>query len=117
MAIIGTGLTLADIARRLGGDQPILVDALTNANAGVTMGRLPMRQITGWVEQFTRIEGRTTVSWRRLGSTVAASKGQRTPYTEGGFLISGGSEVDKIRADRDRRGPLTLRGEEDWSYL
>jgi len=117
MAIIGTGLTLADIARRLGGDQPILVDALTNANAGVTMGRLPMRQITGWVEQFTRIEGRPTVSWRRLGQTVAASKGQRNPYTEGVFLISGVSEVDKIRADRDPRGPLTLRGEEDWSYL
>jgi len=117
MAIIGTGLTLADIARRLGGDQPILVDALTNANAGVTMGRLPMRQITGWVDQFTRIEGRPTVSFRRLGQYVASSKGQRNPYSEGVFLISGVSEVDKIRADRDPRGPLTLRSEEDWSYL
>ncbi len=117
MAINGTGLTMADIARRLGGDQPILVDALTNANAGVTFGRLPMRQITGWVDQFTRIEGRPTVSWRRLGGYVASSKGQRNPYQEGIFLISGVSEVDKIRADRDPRGPLTLRAEEDWSYL
>jgi hypothetical protein len=117
MAINATGLTLADIARRLGGDQPILVDALTNANAGVTFGRLPMRQITGWVDQFTRIEGRPTVAFRRIGSYVALSKGQRNPHQEGVFLISGVSEVDKIRADRDPRGPLTLRGEEDWSYL
>lgn len=117
MAINATGLTMADIARRLGGDQPILVDGLTNPNAGVTFGRLPMRQITGWVDQFTRIEGRPTVAFRRIGEYVASSKGQRNPYTEGIFLISGVSEVDKIRADRDPRGPLTLRGEEDWSYL
>lgn len=117
MAINATGITLADIARRLGGDQPILVDGLTNANAGVTMGRLPMRQVTGWVEQFTRIEGRPTVSFRAIGSPVAASKGQRNPYSEGVFLISGVSEVDKIRADRDPRGALILRQEEDWSYL
>jgi hypothetical protein len=117
MAIYGTNLTLADIARRMGGDQPFLVDALTNPNAGVTFGRLPMRQITGWVDQFTRIEGRPTVSWRRLGAYVAASKGQRNPYSEGVFLISGVSEVDKIRADRDPRGALALRAEEDWSFL
>ena len=117
MAIYGTNLTLADIARRMGGDQPFLVDALTNPNAGATFGRLPMRQITGWVEQFTRIEGRPTVSWRKLGSYVAASKGQRNPISEGVFLISGVSEVDKIRADRDPRGALSLRAEEDWSFL
>jgi hypothetical protein len=117
MAIIGTGLTMADIARRLGGDQPILVDALTNANSSVTFGRLPMRQITGWVDQFTRIEGRPTVSWRRIGGAVAASKGNRNPYSEGVFMISGVSEVDKVRADRDPRGPIQMRSEEDWSYL
>jgi hypothetical protein len=117
MATNGTGITLADIARRLGGDQPILVDALTNANASVTFGRLPMRQITGWVDQFTRIEGRPDVAFRRIGAYVASSKGQRNPYSEGIFLLSGVSEVDKIRADRDARGPLILRQEEDWSYL
>lgn len=117
MAIIGTGLTMADIARRLGGDQPLLIDALTNGQAGVTFGRLPMRKVTGWVEQFTRIVGRPTVAFRKLGTTVATSKGSRTPYSEGIFLLSGVSEVDKVRADRDPRGPLALRAEEDWSYL
>lgn len=112
-----TGITLADIARRLGGDQPILVDGLTNPNAGVTFGRFPMRKITGWVDQFTRIEGRPDVAFRKIGQYVAASKGQRNPYTEAIFLLSGVSEVDKIRADRDARGPLILRSEEDWSYL
>jgi hypothetical protein len=117
MGINATGLTMADIGRRLGGDQPILIDALTSPNGGVTMGRLPMRQVTGWVEQFTRIEGRPTVTFRRMGASVAASKGQRNPFSEGIFLISGVSEVDKVRADRDPRGPLTLRSEEDWSFM
>jgi hypothetical protein len=117
MGINGTGLTMADIGRRLGGDQPNLIDALTSPNGGITMGRLPMRQVTGWVEQFTRITGRPTVSFRRIGAYVSSSKAQREPWSEGIFLISGVSEVDKIRADRDPRGPLTLRSEEDWSYL
>lgn len=117
MAIYGTGLTMATIAARLGGDQPILVDALTSANAGVTFGRFPMRQVTGWIDQFTRITARPTVAFRRLGAYVAASKGTRVPFSEGIFLLSGVSEVDKVRADRDPRGPLALRAEEDWSYL
>ncbi|MDD5547151.1 MAG: hypothetical protein PHO67_08375 [Candidatus Omnitrophica bacterium] len=117
MAIYATGLTLADIARRLGGDQPILVDALTQGGGSPTFARIPMRQITGWVEPFTRIVGRPTVAWRRLGAYVAASKSERTPHSEGVFLLSGCSEVDKIRADRDPRGPTALRSEEAWSYL
>jgi len=110
-------VNLADIARRLGGDQPILVDALTNPQASVTFGRLPMRQINGWIEPFTRIEGRPTVYWRKLGEYVTPQKSSRNPFNEGVFLLSGASEVDKIKADRDPRGALALRSEEDWSFM
>lgn len=118
MAILGsTALTLIDIARRLGGEQPILVDAITNENAGTFYRTLPMRQVTGWIERFTRIDGRPTVAFRRLGEYIDPSKSNRNPYSEGVFLLSGASEVDKVTADRDPRGALVLRQEEDWSFL
>lgn len=110
-------LTIIDIAKSMGGAQPAMVDALTSENAGATFRLLPMRQIEGWIERFTRKTGRPTVSWRRLGEYVAKSKGKREPWSEGVFLLSGYSECDKIKADRDPRGPRTYRAEQDTDYL
>ena len=117
MSTIGTGFTMADIARRQGGYQPVLVDALTSPRGGVVWGRLPMKQVIGWSEPFTRIEGRPTVAFRRLGEYLSPSKSSRNPYSEGIFLCSGSSKADKIKADRDPRGPGPYRVEEAWSFL
>lgn len=109
--------TLLDIAKALGGVQPILVDALTNENAGALFRALPMRQVSGWVDKFDRKTGRPSVSFRALGEAVAKSKSRKEAWQEGIFLLSGASEVDKVTADRDPRGVNELRAEEDAAYL
>jgi hypothetical protein len=117
MSTIGTGLTLVDYAKLYGGAQIPLVDALTNENAGITFRMLPQRQITGWVEKFVRRTGRPTVEFRQLGEYIAKSKSTEIPWQEGVFLLSGVSEVDKIKADSDPRGTNAYRMEQDAAYL
>jgi hypothetical protein len=117
MATKGTVLSLLDYAKMVGGGQVELVDALTCENAGITFRMLPQRQIVGWVEKFARTTGRPTVAFRQLGEYVAGSKATRIPWQEGVFLLSGCSEVDKIKADSDPRGPNVYRSEEDVAYL
>lgn len=117
MATKGTTLTLIDYAKTRGSAQIALVDALTNENAGITFRMLPQRQITGWVERFLRRTGRPTVAFRQLGEYVTASKSTKIPWQEGVFLLSGCSEVDKVKADSDPRGPKAYRAEEDSAYL
>ena len=112
-----TTLTLIDYAKLVGSPQPELVDALTNENAGITFRMLPQRQIVGWVEKFVRRTGRPTVAFRNLGEYIASSKSTNIPWQEGVFLLSGCSEVDKIKADSDPRGPNAYRTEEDSAYL
>lgn len=112
-----TGLSLVDIAKLYGGAQVPLVDALTNENAGITFRMLPQRQIVGWTEKFIRKTGRPTVEFRQLGEYIAASKSVEIPWQEGVFLLSGVSEVDKIKADADPRGANVYRMEQDAAYV
>lgn len=118
MATLNTkGMTLVDIAAGIGGLQPELVDALTGQDAGALFRLLPMRQVAGWVEKFTRKTGRPTVAFRALESPVTPSKAQKEAWQEGLFLLSGASEIDKQKADRDPRGVEAYRMEEDLDYL
>jgi hypothetical protein len=112
-----TGMTLMDIARGIGGAQPALIDILANENSGAFYRILPMRQVAGWVERFDRKTGRPSVSFRSLGSRVTPSKGKREAWQEGVFLLSGYSEVDAVKADRDPRGARVYREEQDKDYL
>lgn len=110
-------ITLIDIANKIGGVQPILVDALTNQNAGTFFRALPMKQIVGWLEKFTRRVGRPSVSFRSLGEGVSTDKGKNAPFQEGIFLLSGASDTDKITADRSPEGSDTAREQNDTAYL
>lgn len=109
--------TLLDIAKRIGGQQPEFIDALTSQKHGAAFRALPFKAIKGWNEPFMRRTTRPTVSWRHIGETLDAFKGDREPFREDLFLLSGYSKVDRIIADSDPRGARTYRKEEDADYL
>lgn len=117
MATKGNLPTLLDLAAGMGDAQVALVDALTSDAGSAIYRVMPMRQVTGWAEQFTRKTGRPNVSFRDLGGGITPGKMDRTPVREGIFLLSGASEVDRIKADRDPRGTAAYREEEDGAYL
>lgn len=117
MSTIGTKFNLLDIAKGIGGDQPVLVDALFKDGAGATFQRMPFKPISGWTEKFTQKTGRPTVAWRNLGEGVTPSKGERKAMQEGVFLLSGVSEIDKVKADSDPRGVKAASMEEDEDFL
>lgn len=112
-----TTQSLLDIAKGVGGAQPILVDTLTSENGSAFFRALPMREVNGWVERFERKVGRPTVSFRALGSSVTKSKQRKENWQEGIFLLSGASEVDKVKADRDPRGAQSYRSENDAAFV
>jgi len=118
MATLGsTNTQLTDLAQTQGADQVALVNALTAQRHGTSFRVLPFKEVKGWTEKFRRMESRPTVSWRNIGGTVTSAKAQTQPYSESLFLASALSEVDKITADNDARGPKVYRGEQDDAYL
>lgn len=109
--------TLADIAKRIGAEQPELIDAVTARKHGTAFRALPMRAIKGTKVSFNRWTTRPTVSWRNIGETVAFGKVDVEPWQESIFLVSGYSKVDVIVAGMDPRGPRAYRAEQDAAYL
>jgi hypothetical protein len=106
-----------EIANNLGGAQPEMVNAMFDENHGTFFRAIPFKQVSGWMERFTRNVGKPSVAFRPLGGGVDVSNAKRMPYAEGIFLLSGASEVDKIEADTDPRGPREYRKEVDLEFL
>lgn len=107
--------TLAEIARETGEND--IVDLVVDRRAGTFLGILPMKRIEGFAEPVQQETSYPTVSWKRIGEGLTASKGGSREIMVNVKRLAGLSDAEALKAEKNPGGVEAYRAKEARKFL